>query len=61
MQVELNDKIRSIVLEEMDLSRDVSDEEIEDLIGTIASRELKNKNISFKERIELEKSVFHSL
>ncbi len=61
MQVELNDKIRSIVLEEMDLSRDVSDEEIEDLIGTIASRELKNKNISLKERIELEKSVFHSL
>ena len=49
MQVELNDKIRSIVLEEMDLSRDVSDEEIEDLIGTIASRELKNKNISLKE------------
>lgn len=61
MQAELNDKIRSIVLEEMDLSRDVSDEEIEDLIGTIASRELKNKNILLKERIELEKSVFHSL
>ena len=30
MQAELNEKIRNMVLSEMDLSRDMSDEEIED-------------------------------
>ena len=61
MQAELNEKIRNMVLSEMDLSRDMSDEEIEDLIGNIAARELRNAHVSNRERMELEKSVFHSL
>lgn len=61
MQVKECDKIRDLVLEEMDFSRDVLDEEIEDLIGNIVSREYRDKALSIKDRIELEKTVFHSL
>lgn len=61
MQADLCEKIRNLVLEEMDFTRDMSDEEIEDMIGLVVARELKSSHISIKERIELEKTVFHSL
>ena len=42
--------IRQRVLERMDLSREMSDEEIENLIGEEASRLMQDEPISFRER-----------
>ena len=43
--------IRQRVLERMDLSREMSDEEIENLIGEEASRLMQEEPISIRERI----------
>ena len=46
--------IRQRVLERMDLSREMSDEEIENLIGEEASRLMQEEPISIRERLMLE-------
>ena len=46
--------IRQHVLERMDLSREMSDEEIENLIGEEASRLMQEEPISIRERLMLE-------
>ena len=53
--------IRQRVLERMDLSREMSDEEIENLIGEEASRLMQEELISIRERLMLEARVFNSL
>ena len=53
--------IRQRVLERMDLSREMSDEEIENLIGEEASRLMQEEPISIRERLMLEVRVFNSL
>ena len=53
--------IRQHVLERMDLSREMSDEEIENLIGEEASRLMQEEPISIRERLMLEARVFNSL
>lgn len=53
--------IRTNVLERMDLSREMSDEEIEELIGEEASRCMKSAMLSVRERVKIEKKVFNSL
>ena len=53
--------IRQRVLERMDLSREMSDEEIENLIGEEASRLMQEEPISIRERLMLEARVFNSL
>lgn len=53
--------IRQHVLERMDLSREMSDEEIENLIGEEASRLMQEELISIRERLMLEARVFNSL
>ena len=45
----------------MDLSREMSDEEIENLIGEEASRLMQEEPISIRERLMLEARVFNSL
>ena len=45
--------IRQRVLERMDLSREMSDEEIENLIGEEASRLMQEEPISIRERLML--------
>ena len=52
--------IRQRVLERMDLSREMSDEEIENLIGEEASRLMQEEPISIRERLMLEARVFNS-
>lgn len=54
-------RIRQHVLERMDLSREMSDEEIENLIGEEASRLMQEEPISIRERLMLEARVFNSL
>ena len=52
-------RIRQHVLERMDLSREMSDEEIENLIGEEASRLMQEEPISIRERLMLEARVFN--
>lgn len=58
---EITEKIRTEVLEQMDLSRDMEDEEIVELIGRVASRQLKKQALSIQERLRIEQQVFNSL
>lgn len=53
--------IRERVLERMDLSRDMPDEEIENLIGEEMTKQLQGMSVSLGERVRLEKRVFNSL
>ena len=53
--------IRGRVLGQMDLSRDMSDEEIEALIGETASSVLQGSAFGIRERIRIERQVFNSL
>ena len=58
---EISEKVRKQVLSDIDVSRDLEDEEIWDIISRTASEEVKQKSISLRDRIELEKRVFDSL
>lgn len=53
--------IRQLVFEQMDLSRDMTDEEIEELIRTVIAREARRLGITIKDRIRLQEQVFNSL
>ena len=53
--------IREQVLQRMDLSRDMSDQEIGELIGDAASRMLRGLPLSIRERVRMEQKVFNSL
>ncbi len=55
------DVIRKQVLLQMDLTQELSDEEILDLIARITAESLKGKRVSFRERADLQRQVFHSL
>lgn len=54
-------EIRTLVLERMDLSRDMSDQEIADLIGAVSSQVLRENYLSVRERVRIEQKVFNSL
>ena len=58
---EIISKVRGQVLRELDLTREVPDEEIEDLIARIVSQECREHPISLSQRIYLEKAVFNGL
>ena len=58
---EIISKVRGQVLRELDLTREVPDEEIEDLIARIVSQECREHPISLSQRIYLEKAVFYGL
>ena len=54
-------QIREQVLNRMDLSRDVSDAEIGELIGEVASQTLRGRTMSIHDRVRIEQQVFNSL
>ena len=54
-------EIRRNVLERMDLSREMSDEEIEELIGEEAFHCMRREKFSLRERVRIEQKVFNSL
>ena len=58
---ELGLKIRDVILSEMDLSRELSDEEICDLIGAVVSREVRENPMTIRQRADLERAIFNSL
>lgn len=61
MQDEFAARIKNLVLEEMDFSRELGDEEVMEIISRVVSRELKGENYALLERINLEKTIFNSL
>ncbi len=58
---ELGLKIRDVILSEMDLSRELSDDEICDLIGAVVSREVRDNPMTIRQRANLERAIFNSL
>lgn len=54
-------EIRERVLERMDLTKDMTDEEISDLIGEESARFCSGQVISLRERLKLQQRVFNSL
>lgn len=55
------DKYKELVFNRMDMSRDMSDEEIAELITDIISVETRQESITLLERIDLERQIFNSL
>lgn len=53
--------IRQKVFDQIDLSQEMTDEEIEDLVIAVTAEQVKGKAISLKKRAQLERQVFHSL
>lgn len=60
-QTSLKEEVQTIVLEEMDLSRDPSDEEIYKTIDRILVEKGKERYVSLKEKRELRKEIFNSI
>ena len=54
-------QIRARVLQRMDLSRDMLDEEIEEFISEETAQMLQGMIISLRERVRIEQQVFNSL
>lgn len=61
MDLNYTNEIRAHVLERMDLSREMSDEEIEELIGEETCRCMRAEKFSVRERVRIEQKVFNSL
>lgn len=58
---ELGLRIRDVVLSEIDLSKELSDEEICDLIGMAVSKEAREIPMTLRQRAALERIIFNSL
>lgn len=58
---EISERIRKRVLDNIDVTRDVDDNEIWDLISRVTSEEVLSEKITLRDRIELEKRIFDSL
>lgn len=57
----LCEEIRTQVIEQMDLSREMTDEEIEDMIAYVTASRVRGMKLSLKERAQVQRQVFHSL
>lgn len=53
--------LKEQILQEIDLSRDVEDEEIREIIRSHCGRYAKEKMLSLRQREELEQTLFHAL
>jgi len=54
-------ELKDQILREIDLSRDVEDEEIREIIRSHCGRYAKEKMLSLRQREELEQTLFHAL
>lgn len=54
-------ELKEQILREIDLSRDVEDEEIREIIRSNCGRYAKEKMLSLRQREELEQTLFHAL
>lgn len=53
--------IRQQVLSQIDLSKEMTDEQIEDIIAVVTAERVRGKTVSLRERAQLERRIFHSL
>lgn len=60
-QIDLKDEMQNVVLEEMDLSRDSSDDEIFKTIDRVLIEKGKDRYISLKDKREMRKEIFNSI
>lgn len=58
---ELVEKLKNQVILQMDMSRDMTDEEIEELIASAVSKEARREMISVRQRVILETQIFNAL
>lgn len=58
---ELVEKIRRQVLQEIDLSKECSDEELQDIISHVAGVYYRDNDITIIERVRMEEKIFNSL
>ena len=57
----LVEKLKDQVILQMDMSRDMTDEEIEELIASAVSKEARKEMISVRQRVILETQIFNAL
>lgn len=53
--------VRKTVLEQMDLTRDISDDELEEMVAHCVAKQSRGMPLSLKQRNDLQRQVFHSL
>lgn len=58
---EIKTRLKDIVLNKMDLTKDVTDEEIQEIIDNIVVNEVKSKDITIEEKVKLSSEIFNSI
>ena len=58
---ELVEKFKNQVIMQMDMSRDMTDSEIEELIADVVSREARKESLTVRQRVALETQIFNAL
>ena len=58
---ELSERIKEAILEEMDFSREMQDDELRELIARKMKQNEEIRLLSLKEKVEMEQQVFNSL
>ena len=58
---ELVEKFKNQVIMQMDMSRDMTDSEIEELIADVVSREARKESLTVRQRVTLETQIFNAL
>ncbi len=61
LEENLREEIRARILEEMDLTRDIDDEEIRQIIRRQIIHAARDRPLSIYERVQLEREIFNSL
>lgn len=54
-------RIRGLLMEELDLSRDLKDEEILEMIDELILNQMRDAGMSLKEKVELRQALFYSV
>ncbi|ROR23675.1 pilus assembly protein CpaF [Mobilisporobacter senegalensis] len=58
---EIKTRLKDIVLNKMDLTKDVTDEEIQEIIDNVVVNEVKSKDITIEEKVKLSAEIFNSI
>ena len=54
-------KLRQMLMEELDLSRELSDKEILDVIDELILNQIKDVRLALKEKVQLRQELFYSV
>lgn len=58
---ELKIKLKNIILEKMDLTKDLTDDEILEIIDNTVVQEITNRSITIEEKVKLSTEIFNSI